>query len=75
MGERDALADGNVSDVVRVGNMVRRMPGRWSTALAAWAAAGVPAYVKLWREGHGDGAHGNLAYLRHHRAEIERHLT
>jgi hypothetical protein len=44
-------------------------------SLAAWAAAGVPTYVKLWRAGHGEGTHGNLAYLRHHRAEIERHLT
>ena len=43
--------------------------------LAARAAAGEPAYVRLWREGHGTGTAGNLAYLRHHRAEIERHLA
>jgi hypothetical protein len=42
--------------------------------LAARAAAGVPAYLRLWREGHGDGTAGNLAYLRHHRAEIARWL-
>jgi hypothetical protein len=42
--------------------------------LAARAAAGEPAWVRMWREGHGAENPQNIAYLRRHRAEIERHL-
>jgi hypothetical protein len=43
--------------------------------LVARAAAGVLAYVKLLRDGHGDGDAANLAYLRHYRDDIGRELT
>ena len=42
--------------------------------LAARAAAGEPAWVRMVAEGHGADDAENIAYLRRHRAEIERHL-
>jgi Ser/Thr protein kinase RdoA (MazF antagonist) len=42
--------------------------------LASRAAAGDPAWVRMWEEGHGVENAENIAYLRRHRAEIERHL-
>ena len=43
--------------------------------LAARAAAGEPAWVRLWRDGHGAENVENVAYLLRHRAEIERHMS
>lgn len=43
-------------------------------SVAAWAAAGMPAYVRLWEEGHADGVLHDLAYLRQHWAALEQHL-
>jgi hypothetical protein len=51
----------------------RRIRVSYNT-LAARAAAGDPAWVRMWREGHGEENAANIAYLRRHRAEIERHL-
>jgi hypothetical protein len=42
--------------------------------LAARAAAGEPAWLRMWREGHGAENAANVAYLVRHRAEIEREL-
>ena len=52
----------------------RRLKASYDT-LAAWAAAGDPAFVALWRDGHADGSVDDIAYLRRHRAEFERHLN
>jgi len=43
--------------------------------LAARAAAGEPAWVRMWNEGHGAQNAANVAYLRRHRAEIERRIS
>jgi hypothetical protein len=42
--------------------------------LAARAAAGEPAWVRMWNEGHGAENAENIAYLRRYRAEIARWL-
>jgi Ser/Thr protein kinase RdoA (MazF antagonist) len=52
----------------------RRIQVSYDT-LAARAAAGEPAWVRMWREGHGADTAENIAYLRRHRAELERHLS
>jgi hypothetical protein len=43
--------------------------------LAARAAAGEPAWLRMWQEGHGAEHAENLVYLRRHHAEIARHLS
>jgi hypothetical protein len=40
--------------------------------LAARAAAGEPAWVRMWQEGHGTESAANVAYLRRHRDDIAR---
>jgi len=42
--------------------------------LATRAAAGDPAWVRMWREGHGTENAENIAYRRRHRAEMEGRL-
>ena len=42
--------------------------------LAAWAMAGAPVFERLWREGHGEAMLRDLAWMRRHRAELERLL-
>ncbi len=39
--------------------------------VAVWGRAGVPGFAELWRDGHGDGILNDLAYLQHHREELE----
>lgn len=43
-------------------------------SVRTWAAEGVPAFVRMWEEGHGDGVLRSLAWLDAHRAELERYL-
>lgn len=43
-------------------------------SVAAWSAAGIPVYVRLWQEDHVDGVLHNLAYLRQHWTALEQHL-
>lgn len=57
------FADGNLSEVVRVGDTV-----------VARAAAGEPAWVKMVKEGNGADTDESLAYLRRYRGEIGRQL-
>jgi aminoglycoside phosphotransferase (APT) family kinase protein len=45
------------------------------TSVAAWGAAGDPAFVRLWREGHAEGVLADLEYLRRHWLELELHLS
>lgn len=52
----------------------RRMQVLYAT-LAAWAAAGEPAFVKMWKEGHGLGILKDMAYVRTYRDELEQALT
>jgi Ser/Thr protein kinase RdoA (MazF antagonist) len=42
--------------------------------LTARAAAGEPAWLRMWQEGHGAENADNLAYLRRHRVDIARWL-
>jgi hypothetical protein len=43
-------------------------------SVAAWEAAGVAAYVRLWQEGHAKGVLHDLAYLGQHWTELEQHF-
>lgn len=54
--------------------MIERRIQASHDTLVAWAVAGDPSFVRLLREGHGHGAMNDLVYLRHHRAELQRHL-
>ncbi|MFN8485894.1 MAG: phosphotransferase [Anaerolineae bacterium] len=42
------------------------------STLAAWAESGLPAFERLWREGHGEAMLRDLTWLRTHRVELER---
>jgi len=42
--------------------------------ITAWAEAGIPAFVTLWREGHAAGVLKDASYVRRHRGDLERHL-
>lgn len=54
---------------------VRRRQTVLYDSVRTWAAEGVPAFVRMWREGHADGVLRDRAWLDHHRAELERHLN
>ncbi len=43
-------------------------------SLRAWVEMGDPAFVAMWREGHGEGILRDLAYVRRHGTELERGL-
>ncbi|MFN8500087.1 MAG: phosphotransferase [Anaerolineae bacterium] len=45
------------------------------STLAAWAESGLPAFERLWREGHGEAMLRDLTWLRAHRVELERLVT
>ena len=51
------------------------VPLRMAGTLDGYAAApDEPAWVQMWRDGHGAENAANVAYLRRHRAEIEANL-
>lgn len=54
--------------------MIERRQRVLYDSVAAWAAAGDPAFVALWREGHAAAVLEDGAYLRRHRADFERGL-
>ena len=44
-------------------------------SVAAWAAAGDPAFVALWRRGDAAAILRDMAYLRRYRCEFQHHLV
>lgn len=68
----DAYGFPDRSDLIEV--IERRQRVLYDT-LAFWGEAGVPGFVEMWRSGHGDGIRRDLAYLREHRAFLERVVT
>jgi len=67
----DAYGFSDYDEILRT--IQHRMTASY-TSLAAWAAAGIPAYVRLWQEGHTDGVLRDLAYLCQHWTALRQHL-
>jgi hypothetical protein len=63
-----------LSDRTEVLDLVRRRIQVSHDTLVTRAAEGVPAYVRLLRDGHGASTPNTLAYLRHYHDAIARHL-
>jgi hypothetical protein len=54
---------------------VRRRQTVLYDSVRTWAAEGVPAFARMWQEGHADGVLRDRAWLDRHRAKLEWHLS
>jgi hypothetical protein len=56
-----------LEDRSRLLDIIERRQRALHDSIAQWAAAGEPAFIAMWRDGHATGVLADIAYLRRHR--------